>query len=575
MAGGKETPRQKMIGMMYLVLTALLALNVSKSILDAFVAIEENMQKSAITQHDRGNAFVSDLKGELTDTAKVEKVTYYLGMIDKIDKETAGMIKMIDELKVEILKESGEDVKAKNKEHTSVVWVDYNAENPLLPARMNLDAVQAKDQYDVPMHIIIGEDIKAPKGKGLKLWDAYNGYRNNLVGLLGSYTVGEKEFSFKAEDINEYEDNADLTKKVRAMMKDQKYNVQEDTEVLEQLYMELTKQKYSEVHDVKGVHWIGKTFDHSPLVAALASLTSMEAEILSARATAVGHLKGKVSTGEYSFNKVVPLAYGPFVANQGDDFEIQVMMAAFDTDKQPRVTVEGYEGAEIKISDGSGKIKLKAGGSTMVLKGTVAVQKKSGSWKTEDWTHTVTIMEPTGAIELTDLNVLYRGYPNNVEITASGYPTSSLTGSNASVSKSGKGYVVKPGKGKSASLSVFGVDKDGNKVKLKTTQYRVSNLPDPTLYWGAAKSGTKGSKSSRLLQAKYSPEIPLKASFTIIKWTCYAPGLKGAPPSGPGGNLGSAGPLINAVKPGTGLSFNATVRGPDGIARQIGGSWSL
>ncbi len=33
MAGGKETPRQKMVGMMYLVLTALLALNVSKSML--------------------------------------------------------------------------------------------------------------------------------------------------------------------------------------------------------------------------------------------------------------------------------------------------------------------------------------------------------------------------------------------------------------------------------------------------------------------------------------------------------------------------------------------------------------
>jgi hypothetical protein len=36
MAGYKETPRQKMIAMMYLVLTALLALNVSKQILDAF-----------------------------------------------------------------------------------------------------------------------------------------------------------------------------------------------------------------------------------------------------------------------------------------------------------------------------------------------------------------------------------------------------------------------------------------------------------------------------------------------------------------------------------------------------------
>ena len=59
MAGGKETPRQKMIGMMYLVLTALLALNVSKSILDAFVNIEENIQVGNITEHMRGNAQIA------------------------------------------------------------------------------------------------------------------------------------------------------------------------------------------------------------------------------------------------------------------------------------------------------------------------------------------------------------------------------------------------------------------------------------------------------------------------------------------------------------------------------------
>ncbi len=43
MAGYKETPRQKMIAMMYLVLTALLALNVSKQILDAFLVVNESM----------------------------------------------------------------------------------------------------------------------------------------------------------------------------------------------------------------------------------------------------------------------------------------------------------------------------------------------------------------------------------------------------------------------------------------------------------------------------------------------------------------------------------------------------
>jgi hypothetical protein len=36
MAGGKETPRQKMIGMMYLVLTALLALQIKDTVLEKF-----------------------------------------------------------------------------------------------------------------------------------------------------------------------------------------------------------------------------------------------------------------------------------------------------------------------------------------------------------------------------------------------------------------------------------------------------------------------------------------------------------------------------------------------------------
>ena len=46
MGGGKETPRQKMIGMMYLVLTALLAMNVSKQILQGYLSVNESLEKS-------------------------------------------------------------------------------------------------------------------------------------------------------------------------------------------------------------------------------------------------------------------------------------------------------------------------------------------------------------------------------------------------------------------------------------------------------------------------------------------------------------------------------------------------
>ncbi|MBK6524033.1 MAG: hypothetical protein IPG08_17955 [Sphingobacteriaceae bacterium] len=46
MSSTKETPRQKMISMMYLVLTALLALNVSDQVLKGFITVDEGIAKS-------------------------------------------------------------------------------------------------------------------------------------------------------------------------------------------------------------------------------------------------------------------------------------------------------------------------------------------------------------------------------------------------------------------------------------------------------------------------------------------------------------------------------------------------
>ena len=53
MAGAKQTPRQKMIGMMYLVLTALLALNISKEVLNGFVKVENSLISTQQTIADK------------------------------------------------------------------------------------------------------------------------------------------------------------------------------------------------------------------------------------------------------------------------------------------------------------------------------------------------------------------------------------------------------------------------------------------------------------------------------------------------------------------------------------------
>lgn len=577
MAGGKETPRQKMIGMMYLVLTALLALNVSKSILDAFVAIEENTQKSNIAQLDRGNGFKGDVTSEISTTKgpdnalKLKKLKKILAQMEEVDKITATMIQEIDKIKIDILKESGEDVaKMKNNDDETIMWAKGDG---CKPARMHLMAVQAKDQYDIPMHHIVGEDIKAPTGEGKKLWADFNNYRAKLVEVVGSYDA----YSIKPTAINDFKDNNDLALKVDKMILASKANVKrdekgkvldlgEDGQVLKDIYINLTKPERVKQHDLEGVHWIGATFDHSPLVAAVASLSSMQQDILSARAMALAHLKSKVSTGEYSFNKIVGLAYGPAIATANEEVEVKVMMAAFDSDNQPTVT---YGGGTFQGTDGHYIIKTKAGSGDMNLSGTVSIKNKAGVAKTENWTHTIKVMKPQGTVSLPEMNMLYRGYNNIIEGVASGYDETVLSGSGVTLSKTGSQYIGRvTGTGREASISISG----RNNVTKKTQQlgvfkFRVSNLPPPSLYLGTLSSGsTAGASAVKAMSAlfmKYPPEIPLKASFEVGTWEVS---VSGAPRTvqGSGKSLSpEALNLIKQAKPGNTVSISGKFKGPN------------
>ena len=101
---------------------------------------------------------------------------------------------------------------------------------------------------------------------------------------------------------------------------------------------------------------------------------------MAARAQALTIVRSRVGGGEYSFNKIIPLAYGPEVANRNEEFTIEVLMAAYDSDKQPEVTYNGENVQEIK--DGKGYVTLKASGKKMELTGTVSIRNKSGIKKT-------------------------------------------------------------------------------------------------------------------------------------------------------------------------------------------------
>nr|MCH9810604.1 gliding motility protein GldM [Bacteroidota bacterium] len=62
MAGGNLSPRQKMINMMYLVLTALLALNVSREVMDAFYEVMIGQEASIETVEDQNASLYAAFK---------------------------------------------------------------------------------------------------------------------------------------------------------------------------------------------------------------------------------------------------------------------------------------------------------------------------------------------------------------------------------------------------------------------------------------------------------------------------------------------------------------------------------
>jgi gliding motility-associated protein GldM len=576
MAGGKETPRQKMIGMMYLVLTALLALNVSQTILDAFVAIEENIQISNENEHARGLEKRNQLQEQAenaSEQALRKLAVQQFAAVEKIDDMTAKVIRQIDEIKLKLLENCGEDLTV-GPGH--IITRAFDLKEPLKPTRMNLEKVESKDEYDKPMYLLIGEDIKRPDAKGMEIWKSYNQYRNQLVSILASTAISEdKKYFFNAPTIRQYKNYADLNQQLDKAMQRSVVHP-DDREIIVKIYAALSKNERYTVNDVTGVHWIGKTFDQAPSVAALASLSSLQKEILTARADAIAHLRNRIGGSEYSFNKIMPLAYGPELVNSGDEVSLQVLMAAFDSYTDPSITVDGGQLTEVK--NGIGKVVFKPTATgDYNLKGNISIRNKRGETKTMSWNKTVRVMKPSGTVSLPEMNRLYRGYPNIVEGVASGYEETILTGSGVDLKKSGKQWIASPGNGRTCTVTISGRSSASQKtVTLGTYTFKVSTLPAPNLYWGNVPEGDKLGVPANQIFSKYGPEIPLNVDYNIISYTITAQPFK-RPINVSGARMSTADEaMMRQLRKGDVIQITAMVRPKNGggPASKVVGSWT-
>ena len=107
MAGGKETPRQKMIGMMYLVLTALLALQVSNTILEKFIFIDQSLEQSAENTKVKNGGTVQRIQAAVEDAGNRAEDVTVLKKAQEVRAKTSEVLSTLDNLKEEFVTVTG------------------------------------------------------------------------------------------------------------------------------------------------------------------------------------------------------------------------------------------------------------------------------------------------------------------------------------------------------------------------------------------------------------------------------------------------------------------------------------
>jgi len=173
-----ETPRQKMINMMYIVLTAMLALNVSAEVLEAFRLVDSSLLHTMKGVDAKNNQIYTAFEQAYIENPI--KVQEWKNKADEVRKISADMISYISDLKEELVKYSG--------------YTEINDENPYDPERSNYitqsgDSLEIKKEDDLngPSEMMITQK------KATELKERIIEYKNSLVGNIGDDDAELKE----------------------------------------------------------------------------------------------------------------------------------------------------------------------------------------------------------------------------------------------------------------------------------------------------------------------------------------------------------------------------------------------
>lgn len=470
MAAAKETPRQKMIGMMYLVLTALLALNVSADILDAFAIVNDGLEKTNASVESKIEDYYNIFEQQYI--REPEKAKVYWDKANEIRVKTDEIINYIEkEIKVPLVLETEsiteqELISSKDTKKSLIRNVEkINPENRRVFYEFDLNNIGAKDKYDAATNFMIN------KGNATILKNKIQEYRefivntveeaglanyNKYVGLLTDYDLDGKKII--------YTDN-----------------------------------------DGQELSWENKNFDHIILTAEIAILNKIVGEIQTTEYDAITALIKQIGSSDFKFESVQArvIQKSDFII-KGQNYEAEIFIAAADTSKTFDVKyymgTDDYnkaKGEPVKLNSSAGKVMLRFPTNAVGVQkyaGRIEIPRPDGTTAYYDFNETFQVVAPSVTVAPINMMVMYEELQNPISVSAPGFTSDevSITVEGGKYTKGANNgeYFVEVNKGtKLVKVHVSARDDNGKMVDMGCQEFRVKMVPDPVVKIGDITGG--------------------------------------------------------------------------------------
>jgi len=513
MAGAKLSPRQKMIGMMYLVLTALLALNISKEVLNGFVKVENSLINTQSTLADKVDDTFGTLKAKYLNNQ--EKVGPFYNKAQEISSDSKELVTYISMLKARCLAASEKTLQEQEELNFSKYYgVDEFGRDTVL----NLAHIQIKDEYMALTAYMVGSDPQNPEG-------ASEDWYANASNISQWRSEGQWSAKSLRRVLEKYRDDILNIKVI-----DIDGNVRVIPETLKKSIIERFSFE-NEIENGVDVLWEAANFYDVPLAAVMPLMSKMIIDVKDAEAEVLTWLLGGIEAKSLKFSEVMPLVIpqSNYII-KGDTARANILLAAFDPTRVPEVYVQtekwdGIDSSEIDYTQleqlpvdeiGRGQFSLSTKGlktGQYQYRGLIRYQGPDGDMQSQPFNvGDFTVSDASLVVSPTKMNVFYKGIENPVDISVAGFSNDkldiSITGGRLKKISDGS-YTVYPSdknKVRKATITVKAEMPDGTTSIIGRKEFRLKDIPPPTPYWSG-----ESDKSNTITKSQVRDFAPVVA----------------------------------------------------------------